>query len=75
MLRKFKIVIEEEVEGGYSVYVPALPGCASQGETIKEAESNIKEAIGLYIWSLKDDHLPIPESDVDILVKELEISL
>ena len=68
MFRKFKVVFEEEPVGGYSVYVPALPGCASQGETFEEALKNIKEALELYIWSLKDDKLPIPEPDVKIAV-------
>ncbi|OGK26732.1 hypothetical protein A2954_07050 [Candidatus Roizmanbacteria bacterium RIFCSPLOWO2_01_FULL_37_12] len=42
-------VFQEEKEGGYSVWVPELPGCASQGETFEEALSNIKEAIELYL--------------------------
>ena len=49
---KYKVVFEEELSGGYSVYVPELPGCASQGETRKEALKNIKEAISLFLWSL-----------------------
>lgn len=52
---KYKVVLEKEPEGGYSVYVPELPGCASQGETRREALKNIKEAIGLYCWSIKHD--------------------
>ena len=44
-------VIQEEKEGGYSVWVPALPGCTSQGETFEEAVKNIKEAIELYLES------------------------
>ena len=38
-----------EEEGGYSVLVPGLPGCVSQGETREEALRNIKEAIELYL--------------------------
>lgn len=75
MLRRFKVIIEPEAEGGYSVHVPVLSGCASQGETIEEAVSNIKEAIELYLWSLKDDKLPIPESDVDVELREVEVSV
>ena len=69
---RFKVILEPEPEGGYSVFVPALPGCASQGETEEEALANIKEAIELYLWSLKDDGLPIPESDV--ILKEVEVT-
>ena len=46
---EIKIVLEEQEEGGYTVYVPSLSGCISQGETIEEALKNIKEAIELYL--------------------------
>lgn len=39
----------KEKEGGYSVSVPVLPGCHSQGETFEEAQKNIVEAIELYL--------------------------
>jgi len=42
-------VILEKQEKGYTVYVPSLPGCISQGETREEALKNIKEAIELYL--------------------------
>ena len=72
MLRRFKVILEPEAGGGYSVYVPALPGCASQGETIEECMVNAKEAIGLYLESLKEDNIPLPESDV--LLEEVEVN-
>ena len=76
MVRRFKVVIEPEIkEGGYSVHVPVLPGCASQGKTVKESLANIKESIELYLWSLKDDKLPIPESDLAIELREVEINV
>lgn len=46
---KFKIVLEESKDGGYTVYVPSLPGCISEGEIIEEATKNIEEAIQLYL--------------------------
>ena len=48
---QYNAVIQEEKEGGYSVWVPALPGCTSQCETFEEAVKNIKEAIELYLES------------------------
>ena len=42
---KFKIVVHEAEEGGYWAEVPAIPGCASQGETMDELLANIREAI------------------------------
>jgi predicted RNase H-like HicB family nuclease len=73
MSYRFKVVFEREPDGGYSVHVPALQGCASQGDTFDEALANIQEAIKLYLWSLKDDGLPIPETDGEILVKDIEV--
>jgi predicted RNase H-like HicB family nuclease len=51
---EFQVVFQEELDGGYSVWVPDLPGCASQGGTLEEALRNIKEAIELY---LEDDRV------------------
>ena len=46
---EIKVVLEKQEEGGYTVYVPSLPGCISQGESKDEALKNIKEAIELYL--------------------------
>lgn len=46
---QYDAVFEKEQDGGYSVWIPDLPGCASQGDTLEEAIENIKEAIGLYL--------------------------
>ncbi len=45
---KLTTVLEPQKEGGFTIYVPSLPGCVSQGETKEEALKNIKEAIELY---------------------------
>ena len=52
---KFNTVFLEEDGGGYSVNVPTLPGCFSQGSTFEEAVANIKEAIELYLEDEKED--------------------
>ena len=72
MTRKFHVVLQPEKEGGFSAFVPALPGCASQGETEEEAVRNIKEAIELYVEGLVADRQPIPSDDVHF--KEIEIA-
>lgn len=46
---KLHIVLEQSADGGYTVYVPALPGCISEGNTKPQALRNIKEAIRLYL--------------------------
>ncbi len=44
-----QVLIREERDGGYSVSVPALPGCHSQGDTMSEALTNIREAAELWL--------------------------
>lgn len=60
--RQFEVVLQPEPQGGFSVFVPQLPGCASQGETKEEALAMIKEAIEGYLESLDEHDDPIPES-------------
>ena len=63
MLRKFRVILEPNESGGYTVAVPLLPGCISEGDTKAEALVNIKEAIELYIESLQADGEPIPTEE------------
>lgn len=53
----FKVVLEPSEDKGYTVFVPALPGCISEGDTLEEALNNIREAIELY---LEPDEEPQP---------------
>jgi len=46
---KIKVILEPAEEGGYTVFVPSLPGCISEGDTFDEALENIREAIELYL--------------------------
>ncbi len=43
IILKYDVVFEEAAEGGYTAYVPSLPGCISEGDTFEEAKSNIAE--------------------------------
>ena len=52
---KLKVVLEPSEEGGYTVYVPSLPGCISEGDTRDEALRNIREAIQLYLEPVDDE--------------------
>ena len=58
--REFEVVLTPEESGGYSVTVPALPGCVSQGEPREEALAMIREAIELYLESLDAHGDPLP---------------
>lgn len=68
--RTYRILLTPEEEGGFSVSVPALPGCFTQGETIEEAIEMAKEAISVYVESLEKDGEPVPDDS-----KSLEYSL
>ena len=48
-IREFDVIIEKDEDGGFIAFVPALPGCFTQGETLEEVIENVKEAIELYI--------------------------
>lgn len=50
----FKVILEPSEEGGYTALVPALPGRISEGETVQEAMSNIREAVELYLEPVDD---------------------
>ena len=48
----YPVFYEQAPEGGYVAFVPALPGCHTQGETLEETERNVREAIAVYLESL-----------------------
>jgi len=66
---KLKIILEPSEEGGYTVFVPALPGCISEGDTKEDALKNIREAIELYLEPVEDDMNFSPDAE------ELEIAI
>jgi len=66
---KIKIYLEPSEEGRYTVIVPSLPGCISEGNTKEEAIKNIKEAIELYLEPVEDDILITPN------IEELELAI
>lgn len=71
----FSVIYEAAPEGGYVVYVPVLSGCHTQGETLEEAEKNIKEAISVYLESLFLRKEAIPKENRVLQGKvEIEVS-
>ncbi|MBN1780763.1 type II toxin-antitoxin system HicB family antitoxin [bacterium] len=59
-----KIVLEPSEDSGFTVYVPSLPGCISEGDSREEALTNIKEAIELYLEPVEDDMIYESRSEV-----------
>ena len=66
---RVKVIVEPSEEGGYTVYIPSLPGCISEGETLEEALANIKEAAELYLEPVEDDWVV----DQSASVQEIEL--
>ncbi len=63
-----KVVLEPSEEGGYTILVPSLPGCISEGDTVDEALANIREAIELYLEPVEDDWLLAANAQVQEIV-------
>lgn len=64
----FRILLEKSDEGGYTVSVPSLPGCVSEGDSREEAVANIREAIELYLEPVDDDFVPSESAEIFELV-------
>lgn len=69
----YKVILEPCEEGGYTVYVPSLPGCISEGDTYKEALENIKDAIKGWIEVSKEYGDKIPPSDT--IVESVQVAI
>ena len=63
-MRTYSIVLDPDDESGFTVTVPALPGCVTQGETVDECVVNAREAIELYLETIVSAGKPIPEEHV-----------
>ena len=52
---KLKAILHEAEEGGFWAEVPALPGCVTQGETVEEVETNLREAVEGWLLAAEPD--------------------
>jgi antitoxin HicB len=76
--QSYTIVLEPAEEGGYVVTCPALPGLVTEGDTLREARERAKDAVRLYLESLIEDGLPIPEGDEnprEVLREQVTVSI
>lgn len=64
----YPAVFHPEETGGYSVFFPDLLGCVTEGDTMAEAIYMARDALGIYLYSLKEDgeKLPVPSDPADI---------
>ena len=60
---EYRVILISAEEGGYTVVVPALPGCVSEGDTEEEALENIRDAIVGWLAVARKHGLTLPASD------------
>jgi predicted RNase H-like HicB family nuclease len=72
---RLKVILSPEPEGGFSVAVPALPGCFSQGETEAEALANAREAAGAWLEASNENPSPFENGPARVpeIVREIEL--
>lgn len=74
--RNFTIVLEPDLEeGGFTVLVPALPGCVTQGETREECLDRAREAITGFLEELARDGKPVPSGEVNVEITTVQVEL
>lgn len=59
----FQLFLKPEPTGGFTVIVPALPGCITYGRDVKHARAMAQDAISAYLASLEKHHEPLPGDD------------
>ena len=70
---RYTAIFETQPDSGYHVSCPTFPGCHSEGDTLDEADRNIREAIAVYLQSLQAHGEDLPVED--ILIKPLEVAI
>lgn len=65
----------DEKSGGFTVTVPALPGCISEGDNFEEALKNISEAASLYIEVMKEKRIEVPREELGVLIALVQVKV
>ena len=73
-MKTFKVVLEEDPEGKWTLTVPALPGYVACGDTEEEVLALAREGIVFHMESLREEGLPVPEGAGDAKVVSLEVA-
>lgn len=69
----YTVIFQKEPEGGYTAIVPSLPGCVTYGNNLEEAKKMAREAIELYLESLKKHNEEIPAQE-DVFYGQIRVS-
>jgi predicted RNase H-like HicB family nuclease len=73
-MRNYSVLLDPDSGGGFTVTVPLLPGCITQGEGVNECLERAREAIGLYIEDLVAAGRPVPEENVPPQLHAVSVS-
>jgi len=65
----------DEKAGGFTVTIPSLPGCISEGDTFEEALKNIKEAASLYLETMKKNKKIVPKQESGIVIAPVQVKI
>ena len=74
-ISNYTALIEPAEAGGYVVYIPALPGCATQGDTFEEAEAMAKDAIEGYLATMQDFKEEIPTESEHMIISRIPVAV
>ncbi|MGC2191963.1 MAG: type II toxin-antitoxin system HicB family antitoxin [Candidatus Dormiibacterota bacterium] len=67
-------MLDPDSEGGFTVTVPSLPGCVTQGESVNECLERVREAIAVYIEDLVAAGRPLPEENLPPQLHAVSVS-
>lgn len=71
---QYTAVFEPDIKsGGFTVTIPTLPGCISEGNNFEQALKNIQEAAGLYIETMQNKNFDIPKQEKGIVIAPVEV--
>ena len=73
MNRYSVLLTPDQEDGGYTVTVPVLPGCITEGDTLEEALANARDAIRLYLDDVRASGEPLPEERVPPELTAVEV--
>lgn len=74
-INRYTVILEPAEEGGYTVTIPALPGCITEGDTFEQAIAMARDAIGGYIQSMIKHGEPISYENAPPITTAIEIEL
>lgn len=73
-IHQYTAVFQPDLDaGGYTVTIPSLPGCISEGDNFEEAQENIKEAASLYLEVMQEQRDPVIQEDQGVIIAPIQI--